>query len=314
MPQNRDISANKPRRGRPPIDIYWRERIRYLAANEEWGAYRIAGELEREAARMERTDAPSYRTVQRELAKLEPDVRQRYRFATWPEAVEYGALPPEAGDVLLDLQREFGEAGCGQPTVRAVQWCWRVRRARPKAPWHVVLALGAAFLALEVARETLPEALVARLRQLCTDYLAYRAWDRKRQGGRWPRVLERAASDLMELSKQDLLGKRGGLGGRVASVAFVMVQEAYPLVQAARKAFAEAEGQTLEDALARLRQMEPHPYAAVVEQVSVAVREMDALDRQRALELLSQLKREGEEGETRRRPGRGQSANTPGGD
>ena len=70
-------------------------------------------------------------------------------FATWPEAVEYGALPPEAGCVLLELCREFNEAGCGQPTVRSVQWCWRVRQARPNAPWHAVLTLGAAFLALE---------------------------------------------------------------------------------------------------------------------------------------------------------------------
>jgi len=300
MPQNRDISAKMPRRGRPPIDVYWRERIRYLAANKQWGPWRIAGELEREGARMERTDAPSYRTVQRELAKLGPDLRKRYRFATWPEAVDYGALPPEAGGVLLDLQREFGEVGCGRPTVRAVEWCWRVRRARPKAPWHVVLALGAALLALEVAREILPERLVTRVRQLCADYLAYQPWDKKRQGGRWPQVLECAASDLLELSRQDLSGKGGDLGGRVASVAYVMLQEAYPLVQAARRAFGMEVGQTLEDVLARLRQIQAHPFVAIVEGVSAAVRDIDALDPQRALDLLNQ-KRQGEEGETRTR-------------
>jgi len=291
MPHNRNNSANKPRRGRPPTDLYWRERIRYLTANTEWGAYRIAGELEREGARMGRTDAPSYRTVQRELTKLGPDLRERYRFATWPEAVEYGVLPPEAGCVLLELRREFNEAGCGQPTVRAVQWCWRVRQARPDAPWHAVLALGAAFLALEVGQEVLPKGLVKRLRQLCADYLAYRAWERENQGGRWPQVLEGAAKDLLELSMQDLPGKDKDLGGPVASVIYVMLQEAYPLVQAARKAFVEAEGKALEDVLARLQEMGPHPFTAIVEQASAAVREMDALDHQRALESLRQRRK-----------------------
>ena len=301
MPHNRDIYVNKPKRGRPPIDIYWRERIRYLAANTEWGAYRIAGEMEREGARMGRTDAPSYRTVQRELAKLDPDLRERYRFATWPEAVEYGVLPPEAGCVLLELCREFNEAGCGQPTVRAVQWCWRVRQARPNAPWHAVLALGAAFLALEVARETLPEGLVRRLRQLCADYLAYRAWDKGNQGGHWPQVLEGAVKDLLELSRQDLSGKDKDLGGPVASVIYVMLQEAYPLVHAARRAFAEAEGQTLEDVLARLRQVGPHPFVAIVEQASSAIRDMDALDHQRALELLRRQREQDKGGKRRKR-------------
>src|SRR6266542_2464202 len=124
---------------KPPIDIFWRERVERLVADEGLSPPAIARRLEQEGAALERTDYPAERSIRRIVAdfrtKSTYEQHQAESFA-WPESMLAGALPWEAARDALDLlrSRQEGEVKRPAPTVRVAKWFWRLRMAAPTMP------------------------------------------------------------------------------------------------------------------------------------------------------------------------------------
>jgi len=133
--------------GRPKTKGHWEELVRVLTENEpRLGPLGIHSKLEqaaREAAgKVGKEDIgpiPSLRTIgrlQRQFRPLSEEERQRYRFFRWPESMEMGALPWDAGVSALELLRYRREYKFGRPLLGQVRWFFRVSTLAPDAPFH----------------------------------------------------------------------------------------------------------------------------------------------------------------------------------
>jgi hypothetical protein len=139
---------------RRPIDAYWSERIRAIAANApKLGPGPIARTLREDAKAVGRGDAPAERTVSRVLKTfraLPSEDQAPYREFLWPVSMERGDLPWEASKSVFELLRFLNvdiEGFPGRrPLVGHVRWFWRVTQAVPTADvrtrwmWASVLA------------------------------------------------------------------------------------------------------------------------------------------------------------------------------
>lgn len=122
---------------RPNIDPYWRERVFSLKANNPtWGPGRIRRALEREPATIQRDDwPPAERTIGRLLVEFEKlgAARLDYEEFYWPDSMERGDVPWEAGAAAIEMLAELDHDGLGElrPSIREVRWFWRVSLAAP---------------------------------------------------------------------------------------------------------------------------------------------------------------------------------------
>lgn len=125
---------------RPATDIYWRERIKYLAANNPKMSDRaITKQLDKEAQDIGRSDQPRERTVGRirkAFATAPEEQRKQYQTARWPDSMVGGGLAWEASAALLELlghlRRHLGP-NVASP-IGLANWFWRVTQAAPDAP------------------------------------------------------------------------------------------------------------------------------------------------------------------------------------
>lgn len=121
---------------RPRTDAWYVRQVGPLV-EEGLGAPQIAARLEARAREARRKDVPSPRTVARlvkEYRDLPEEVRREQRRFRWPESMQAGALPWEAGQAALELLRFCDQAGAERPTCRHVKWFWRLRLAAPTLP------------------------------------------------------------------------------------------------------------------------------------------------------------------------------------
>ena len=153
--------------GRPKVKDFWKETIRTLTAENESlnepplarPAIRARLEKEVKAIRRKVTSAdlgpiPSLRAIgriQHELRTLSEEDRRRYRQFHWPESMDFGALPWEAGPAALELLRWRRERKCPPPLIGQVRWFWRVSTLAPDAPFDDRYAAARRLFALEVA-------------------------------------------------------------------------------------------------------------------------------------------------------------------
>lgn len=126
---------------RPPeLQKYWEPSVKELFANEpRLKNSEVLDKLGKDlAARPDSyPDAPplpSERTIARIRKSLQddpPEVRQAYRYVSWPESFGTPDLPWSASASLLELMSVYpaGE----RLTVRVAKWYWRVTQAVPEA-------------------------------------------------------------------------------------------------------------------------------------------------------------------------------------
>lgn len=124
--------------------------------HQDWGAGRILGHLEQEAARLGKEPPPLSaatvrRIIAREWPKLSAEQRRDFRYVHWPETFERGDLPWEAAPAALELVAAGERNGEGRPPVRLTKWLCRVTLAVPDAPWDARLIV-ASVLAESEAR------------------------------------------------------------------------------------------------------------------------------------------------------------------
>lgn len=125
---------------RPETDLYWRERIKHLAANNPKMSDRaITEQLDKQAQAEDRSDQPRERTVGRirkAFTTVPEEQRKQYQIARWPDSMISGELPWEASAALLELlghQRRHLGPRVASP-IRLARWFWRVTQAAPDAP------------------------------------------------------------------------------------------------------------------------------------------------------------------------------------
>ena len=142
---------------RPRIEAFWEEAICTLAENDrQLGPLGIRSRLEQAAADMGKADVlrvPSLRTIGRiqgEWRQKPEEKRQLYREFHWPESMELGALPWEAGPAALELLRAFKQWGVGRPSIGIARWFWHVTAIAPDARFddrfHAAALLNAAHM------------------------------------------------------------------------------------------------------------------------------------------------------------------------
>ena len=133
-----------------PIPEYWKDRIKAHFAQMEQGQERLSDAAVHRALEVEalelRSDpdpnrrelatwVPSNRSISRirrgEFAQMDFAERAQHRKFHWPESMEKGDLPWEAGAAGLEILRK-GPAL--RPDVRQVLWFWRVTQVMPRSP------------------------------------------------------------------------------------------------------------------------------------------------------------------------------------
>lgn len=143
---------------KPALDDYWLNQIYSLLENEPRitdGA--IARRLQKKGEEEERDDYPAQRTVNKYRKKWKDMTLAellRYRYFQWPESMVRGDLPWEASAAGFMLLRALiagpdddtwivgrpnilhipSQKIRMRPTVRAVEWFWRVTQAMPNRP------------------------------------------------------------------------------------------------------------------------------------------------------------------------------------
>jgi len=118
------------------IGAHWLARIAVLAENENLSAEAIGRRLLIEATPDDRP--PVGRTIQRYLRehRARPlEEKLSFRYFSWPESMESGALPWEASKTALELLRFRREEllFTSRPTNEEMRWFWRVTQAGPDA-------------------------------------------------------------------------------------------------------------------------------------------------------------------------------------
>lgn len=139
---------------RPRIDVFW-QRLIETYASEGYGPKAIERMLDEEARERGRDDCPSERTIGRVIKawKQRPETeRHEEALFRWPEAMELGDLPWEAGEAALEFLRWWEVWRMPRrPTVRDVRWYYRVRLAVPQQPQMVIVSLAIAMASGEHA-------------------------------------------------------------------------------------------------------------------------------------------------------------------
>lgn len=190
------------------VGKHWEERVKSLKGETpNWGAGRIATELQREAEEDDRTDAPSERWVgiflQKVWNKMKPEEQQQYQYFRWPESMALGLLPWEASTAaleLLELHRvadpemrlettiekplESRGTGWGRPSVRLTRWFWYITQAAPDLPTlcemldfpPYMLISGRYDIAVVLAKWEAIADIPQRLRDAVEEYLTYAPW------------------------------------------------------------------------------------------------------------------------------------------
>lgn len=158
------------------VDVDWEHRVKSIkATNRSWGAGRICKQLQIEAAKRNRTDAPSERWVGGILRNTSPEDLAEYPQFYWPESMGTEDLPWEASATVLELLREgdvlLQEAS--QPSIQLVKFFWRVDQSAHDAPFW--LRMGTAVL-LHIAEANHDRELERAVQW----FLAYEPWR-----GRW---------------------------------------------------------------------------------------------------------------------------------
>lgn len=147
---------------RPGPNYRWVREIRQIAAaNEGWGAGRIAAELaarahEDKSGLPPESECPPQRTVGRILKEFRGSDfdRRPYLEVYWPQTFEQmSTLPWEASRPVLELLAHLAPK---RPTVRQAQWYWRVYLAGPP-DMGVMQRLGHAFTLADAEGSETPE-------------------------------------------------------------------------------------------------------------------------------------------------------------
>lgn|SRR6185295_12584235 len=147
---------------RPRTDDFWIDWIKKCARNERRLRPAAIGRLLSELLKRGSIEPPPHakkipheRTIRRVITEFQsaPDEEQRrYDWFSWPESMEAGLLPWEAGRCALDLVRHFRTADQPGPTVEECRWFWRVWLAAPELD-PAVQVLEAVSLATEEVRK-----------------------------------------------------------------------------------------------------------------------------------------------------------------
>jgi len=156
------------------IEEYWQHRVRVLTENEpRLSARAMAGRLEQEAAKLNRSDSPSERWIRKEQVEFrsrQAAERAPYRQFAWPGSMDTGDLPWEASASALELLRLFRPYETGQrPTIALARWFWRITQAAPDAPVVMRRALAGRLTAAELIGDT-------RQPPAMEPCLVYRTW------------------------------------------------------------------------------------------------------------------------------------------
>jgi hypothetical protein len=113
---------------RQPTDARYAERVAVLAEMGMRPA-KITDRIKTEATAEGRNDYPAKRTVeriyQRHLGRPAAE-RRAYALFRWPDSMMNGTLPWEASRAALELLYRRNEKGQGRPTIRLVNWYWRL--------------------------------------------------------------------------------------------------------------------------------------------------------------------------------------------
>ena len=125
--------ANNAKTGRPNIREFWVEYIaRLMHVEGLTSPIEIFRRLEAYAEENKLKDLPSERTVNRYIKKLRTDALDRRGGPfQWPQSMgeKEFEVPWEAARDALDLLRWYLERNYHRPTVRVVQWYWRICQA-----------------------------------------------------------------------------------------------------------------------------------------------------------------------------------------
>ena len=139
------------RMGRPKTDKAMVLAIWMIAANPPETARTRGDKIGPQAVRAEllkladglpkrpRGRVPSERTIGtylREFWALSEEEQRPYRYFRWPESMEFGALPWEAGASALELLRWRRERKYARPLLGQVRWFFRVSTLAPDAPFE----------------------------------------------------------------------------------------------------------------------------------------------------------------------------------
>ena len=86
---------------------------------------------------MRAVSLPTERTIARikkNFLTMNPEERVQYRYFSWPESMEIGALPWEASRAALELLAHFRKIKWQRPTIQTVRWYWKVTSSAPDLP------------------------------------------------------------------------------------------------------------------------------------------------------------------------------------
>lgn len=165
--------------GRSSVDDFWQKKVNELTANfPKLGPKAAAQRFEKDPDCAARDDWPSESTIgryQRRFRLLDEDKREAYKWFRWPESMETGALPWEAGPAALELLRFCERAGHERPLIGEVRWLWRVTAIAPDAPFFESGRYIAARFLLASEREA-QTARGENLRRHVELWLAFHPW------------------------------------------------------------------------------------------------------------------------------------------
>jgi len=120
----------------PKVAQHWRDKVFTLVAEQpNLSAASIEAKLH-EQANVEgiEEEPPSARTIGRireEFSRLSEAQQGEYAYARWPESFQSGALPWEAGRLVLDLMAELRRLSQPRPLLRHAKWYWRITQVAP---------------------------------------------------------------------------------------------------------------------------------------------------------------------------------------
>ncbi len=167
---------------RPKTPAFWIEAIRKFTANEpRLGPRAIHKRFEEAVKKVGKADVlpiPGERTigrVQEEFRGLPDKERQRYRQFRWPEDMQNGLLPWEAGASALELVRWRLERKCEPPLIGQVHWFYRISTLAPDAPFDDRYTAARWLCAFEVAGD--PPGAEGMKRSI-EFWLAFKPWRR----------------------------------------------------------------------------------------------------------------------------------------
>lgn len=163
-----------PRQGRKPTPQTWKTRV-YELRGQGMSAREIYDSFEQEGTE----DYPSFSIVRKlvtEFNKMNPDDQREYREFSWPQSMEAGIVPWEAGHALLDLLVKLRKEHKNRPLNRNARWFWRITLAAPDAPIHTRWVFACSMALLEVRGKLSEQEETAAVQW----YLAFAPW---RSGG-----------------------------------------------------------------------------------------------------------------------------------